>query len=146
MITENLSTLKIHKLTKEQYEREMTAGNIDETALYLTPYEEMDLSSYKLSDFENDLFYNKKVPFLTLTKSDFQEWVNPNGEIMHIYTGSPKIDWVTSEKDIAFTFSATINGESVSDSNESVPFIDFAEEITDDGESVWHYVAGPIII
>lgn len=37
MITENLSTLKIHKLTKAQYERELAAGNIDENALYLTP-------------------------------------------------------------------------------------------------------------
>ena len=46
MITENLSTLKIHKLTKEQYDRELTAGNIDETALYLTPEEEIDLSGY----------------------------------------------------------------------------------------------------
>ena len=40
MITENLSTLKIHNLTKEQYERELEAGRIDENALYLTPYEE----------------------------------------------------------------------------------------------------------
>ena len=37
MITENLSTLKIHKLTKKQYDRELAAGNIDESALYLTP-------------------------------------------------------------------------------------------------------------
>ena len=37
MITENLSTLKIHKLTQEQYDRELAAGNIDENALYLTP-------------------------------------------------------------------------------------------------------------
>lgn len=37
MITENLSTLKIHKLTKAQYERELAAGNIDANALYLTP-------------------------------------------------------------------------------------------------------------
>ena len=41
MITENLSTLKIHKLTKEQYERELAAGNIDANALYLTPDEEL---------------------------------------------------------------------------------------------------------
>ena len=47
MITENLSTLKIHKLTKEQYDRELTAGNIDETALYLTPEEENDKAIYK---------------------------------------------------------------------------------------------------
>ena len=37
MITENLSTLKIHKLTQAQYDRELAAGNIDENALYLTP-------------------------------------------------------------------------------------------------------------
>lgn len=37
MKTENLSTLKIHKLSKEQYDRELAAGRIDETALYLTP-------------------------------------------------------------------------------------------------------------
>lgn len=37
MITENLFTLKIHKLTQTQYDRELVAGNIDESALYLTP-------------------------------------------------------------------------------------------------------------
>lgn len=46
MITENLSTLKIHKLTQAQYDRELAAGNIDENALYLTPDEEIDLSLY----------------------------------------------------------------------------------------------------
>ena len=37
MITENLSTLKIHKLTQAQYDRELAAGNLDEHAIYLTP-------------------------------------------------------------------------------------------------------------
>ena len=37
MITEGLSTLKIHKLTQAQYDRELAAGRIDENALYLTP-------------------------------------------------------------------------------------------------------------
>lgn len=46
MIIENLSTLKIHKLTQAQYDRELAAGNIDENALYLTPEEEIDLSPY----------------------------------------------------------------------------------------------------
>lgn len=41
MITENLSTLKIHKLTQAQYDRELAKGNIDETALYLTPDEDV---------------------------------------------------------------------------------------------------------
>lgn len=37
MIVENLSTLKINKLSQTQYERELAAGRIDENALYLTP-------------------------------------------------------------------------------------------------------------
>ena len=39
MITENLSTLKINKLTQAQYDRALEAGNIDVNALYLTPDE-----------------------------------------------------------------------------------------------------------
>lgn len=49
MKTENLSTLKIHKLTQEQYDRELAAGRIDENALYLTPDEEIDLSPYAIA-------------------------------------------------------------------------------------------------
>lgn len=44
MDTKNLSTLKIHKLSQEQYERELAAGRIDEDAIYLTPDEEVDLT------------------------------------------------------------------------------------------------------
>ena len=36
MLTENLSTLKIHKLTQEQYDRELAAGRINENEIYLT--------------------------------------------------------------------------------------------------------------
>ena len=36
MTTENLSTLKINKLTQAQYERELEAGNIKDNELYLT--------------------------------------------------------------------------------------------------------------
>ena len=39
MITENVSTLKIHKLTQAQYNREHEAGRIDPSAIYLTPDE-----------------------------------------------------------------------------------------------------------
>lgn len=47
MITENLSALKIHKLTQEQYDRELAAGNIDESALYLTPDEDEEAWAVK---------------------------------------------------------------------------------------------------
>lgn len=53
MITENLSTLKIHKLTQEQYDRELSAGNIDANALYLTPDEDVDLSGYATKEQVN---------------------------------------------------------------------------------------------
>lgn len=43
MITENLSTLKIHKLSQEQYDRELEAGNIDANALYLTPDDRVNI-------------------------------------------------------------------------------------------------------
>lgn len=70
MNTENLSTLKIHKLTQAQYDRELAAGRIDETALYLTPDdEEIDLSSYATieqmnkkadaSHSHNDIYYTE---------------------------------------------------------------------------------------
>lgn len=60
MITENLSTLKIHNLTKEQYERELAAGRIDENALYLTPYEETDLSPYATLEYVNESKVDKE--------------------------------------------------------------------------------------
>ena len=50
MITENLSTLKIHKLTQAQYERELEAGRIDENALYLTP----DDAHYATKEYVDD--------------------------------------------------------------------------------------------
>lgn len=46
MITQNLSTLKINKMTQEQYDRELGAGNISETELYLVPDESIDLSGF----------------------------------------------------------------------------------------------------
>ena len=78
MITENLSTLKIHKLTKAQYERELAAGTIDSNALYLTPDEEIDLSGYVTaeqlatkadSDHNHDDTYYTEVEVDTLLAS-----------------------------------------------------------------------------
>lgn len=46
MKTENLSTLQIHKLSREQYAKALDAGQISETALYLTPDESADMAQY----------------------------------------------------------------------------------------------------
>lgn len=52
MITENLSTLKIHKLTQKQYDRELAAGRIDDTAIYLTPASTTSYTIYSRIDDE----------------------------------------------------------------------------------------------
>lgn len=46
MITTDLSTLKINKLTQSQYDAAVANGTIDENALYFTPDEEIDFSLY----------------------------------------------------------------------------------------------------
>jgi hypothetical protein len=50
LITENLSTLKIHKLTQEQYDRALASGNIDANALYLTPEDSPDWNASEGED------------------------------------------------------------------------------------------------
>lgn len=44
MITENLSTLKIHQMTQAQYDRESKAGNLEAYSIYLTPDEAQSLN------------------------------------------------------------------------------------------------------
>lgn len=56
MFTENLSTLKINKLTQAQYQREANAGRIDANALYLTPDE-----SNNWENIQNKPFYTETV-------------------------------------------------------------------------------------
>lgn len=47
MITENLSTLKINRLTQEQYDTALTNGSINANELYLTPDDnELDTSAF----------------------------------------------------------------------------------------------------
>lgn len=81
MITENLSTLKIHKLTQAQYDRELSAGNIDENALYLTPDATLivKLSTHDYQEFYSShsyediiqAFNNKKIINLLLDEYVF---------------------------------------------------------------------------
>ena len=73
MITENLSTLKIHKLTQEQFDREKAAGNIDANAIYLTPDEATDLSGYATVEQLNataDANHNHDDRYYTETEID----------------------------------------------------------------------------
>lgn len=51
MNIKNLETLKIHRLTKEQYNRVSEAGNIDNEALYLVPTETIYASKKELNNY-----------------------------------------------------------------------------------------------
>lgn len=64
MITEVVSTLKIHKLTQEQYEREREADRLEGNAIYLTPDEGVFQADYDQNN-ESELDYIKNRPFYT---------------------------------------------------------------------------------
>ncbi len=50
MIVENLATLKIHRLTQEQYNKALLEGRLEENSLYLTP-EETTADGYATEEF-----------------------------------------------------------------------------------------------
>lgn len=72
MIIENLSTLKIYKLTQEQYEQRLKNNEIDRTALYFTDDDGDDVGAYidaKLAEI---------LP--TITEND-------NGKVLQVVNG-----------------------------------------------------------
>lgn len=73
MQTENLSTLKIYKLTKEQYDARVASGDIEEYAMYLTPKEEIDLAPYATKEeltTKADAAHNHDTRYYTETEVD----------------------------------------------------------------------------
>ena len=66
MKTENLSTLKIHQMSKAQYNREEEAGNIDKHAIYITPDEEINLTPYATINYVDSKTYNNSVSIQNL--------------------------------------------------------------------------------
>ena len=112
MITENLSTLKIHKLSQAQYDRELEAGRIEPNALYLTP-DDVDLSGYATKDELKNITaedvgaptmeYTKKVgaPHNMLDNSDFRNPVNQRGQTKYtgnVYCLDRWVMWSTNNK------------------------------------------------
>ena len=71
MKVDNLDTLKIHKLSTEQYQREIDAGTIDETAIYLTPKEEVkiDIATEINEDASDDFAASAKAVYDFVTES-----------------------------------------------------------------------------
>lgn len=67
MITENLSTLKIHKLTQAQYDRELANGTLDDNALYLTP-------DSSILDEEGTFYYDNLTNAFTDVTNETEEY------------------------------------------------------------------------
>lgn len=67
MITENLSTLKIHKLSQAQYERELAAGRINENEIYLTSDESSEDFNVSWNDLTDKPFYENPSLFEPVT-------------------------------------------------------------------------------
>lgn len=119
MITENLSTLKIYKLTQAQYERELAAGNIDPTALYLTPDEEIDLSGYvtieRLDEKANTEHVHdiSDVNELQLVLDALNENMSTKADVEHMHEISDVTN-LQSSLDEKVSTSRTINGKVLS--------------------------------
>ena len=98
MITENVSTLKLNRLTNEQYKRELAAGNINEDELYLTPddtYSKAEINSllpsYGIGNVslesdgdDSDRWYsiqNNELASLAFDTNEHIVFVMPNSKI-----------------------------------------------------------------
>ena len=88
MKTENLSTLKIHKLSKEQYDRELAAGRIDETALYLTPDQSADMSQFVTVDQLDEAIAAIPTPDVSGQISAHDSDTNAHADIRQFVTDS----------------------------------------------------------
>lgn len=71
MITENLSTLKINKLTKTQYEAALAAGTINENELYMTEEANVDLTPYDEHIANTDIHVTVEEKATWDSKSNF---------------------------------------------------------------------------
>ena len=94
MITENLSTLKIHKLTQEQYDREREAGNLDANALYLTPDEETEKIQSdwaQTDDTKADYIKNKPENIMTYNEVDTLPETANEGDVYAVKKETKKI-------------------------------------------------------
>lgn len=100
LITENLSTLKIHKLTQAQYNRELAAGRIDENAMYLTPDNSATAARYIASIgttwTESDGYYYQDIDVAGILESDYP--------IVGVNTGDDNAANVIFKKEFAKIF------------------------------------------
>ena len=142
MITENLSTLTIHKLSQEQYDRELAAGRLDETALYLTPDTDtntntIDIKHTEFAPVRNQLDTgsapnSKKVDGIKLSKVDYN-----NFEIYGSKTTTQKVEFLLGQiRYYDYDYGFTVTG---------LPEIDTIRIESRRGDSVYTFYNSDII-
>lgn len=96
MITENVSTLKINKLTNEQYNRELDAGNVDEKALYLTPddgYSKAEIEAMMPKVVVSSCVYGGNNTYINIDSSELRLLRKINKEIIvYLVLGTCTLD------------------------------------------------------
>lgn len=89
MITENLSTLRIHKLTQEQYNRAREAGQLEENAIYLTPDDASNPGG-----FATEEYVDEKIADLVLesAQADWNQEDESKPDFIHNKPEIPSIE------------------------------------------------------
>lgn len=101
--TEILPTLKIHRLTQDEYEQAVTNGTIDENTLYLTPDEEIDLSGYATEEYVDNAIATIPTPDVSgqienhNTSADAHEDIRTLIEGLSALVGDTKVSSQISE-------------------------------------------------
>ena len=115
MKIENVSTLKIHKLTREQYENAVKNNALDDNAIYLTPSENTEKDYALKSDLETKAdLVDGKVPISQLPddigggSSGVTSWNDledkPFGESDNsiIWDGTPTDEFIEEDEGVGF--------------------------------------------
>jgi hypothetical protein len=131
---ENVSTLKINKLSQAQYERELAAGRIDENALYLTPDNEISTLADLMDDAEHRTVtdaekkvWNEKVDQTMLSNYALKETVEANKDAVDAHVAETNPAHITDAERTKWNAKSDFSG----DYND----LENAPNITEDGSN-----------
>jgi hypothetical protein len=129
LITEKVSTLKINKLSRAQYEREYLAGRLENTALYLTPDESPEFIQMTREEYDaavsagtikSDIVYivpDNTPEIIQMTKEEYEAAISAGtikSDVVYIVPDdTPKIVQMTKEEYDAAVLAGTLDEDTV---------------------------------